>query len=120
MKIWRYIEGFDNYRISNNGEVLSLNFKRSGKPKILKATINGDGYYNVTLRKDNKSYNKTIHVLVALAFVKGYTVGLQVNHKDGIKTNNNYTNLEWVTSGDNTRHMVKMGLRNTSKNACKE
>lgn len=120
MEEWKDIIGFEGiYKVSNLGNVLSLNFKRSGKAKLLKPCVNGEGYYNITLRKNMKSYTKTIHVLVAEAFLNKSDSSFQVNHIDGIKLNNIYSNLEWCSSGDNTRHMVRIGLRDTSRNACK-
>lgn len=80
--------------------------------KILKPCLCGKGYYRVSLRKGNKTYEKYIHQLVALHFVSNplnYTV---VNHIDGNKINNYYKNLEWVTYSQNNQHAYNTGLKN--------
>lgn len=55
-------------------------------------------------------FTRTIHRLVAKYFCDGYAEGLVVNHKDGNKTNNHYTNLEWVTQSENVKHAFSTGL----------
>lgn len=52
----------------------------------------------------------SVHRLVALAFVPGFVQGLHVNHKNAVKTDNFYTNLEWVTHAQNIKHAWDMGL----------
>jgi hypothetical protein len=54
---------------------------------------------------------KTIHRLVAEAFVPGEDEGLEVNHINGDKTYNNEVNLEWVTKSMNNQHAIDSGLR---------
>lgn len=75
-----------------------------------------DGYFRVTLRSmKKKSINIGVHRLVAWEYCEGYDEETtnQVDHIDGVKTHNDYTNLEWVTSGENTRRAEKLGLRNS-------
>lgn len=108
MEIWKDIEGFEGlYKISNFGRVASMFYKRGKVEKLLSPSINGDGYYNVSLRKDNIAFNRTVHVLVATHFVDNPYNLPQVNHLDLNKFNCRYDNLEWCTSGDNTRHYHK-------------
>lgn len=68
------------------------------------------GYLRVSFwGKDKKRVDKYVHILVAKMFVKN-TKRLQfVNHKDGNKTNNHFTNLEWVTAKQNTKHAYEIG-----------
>ncbi len=73
-------------------------------------TITG-GYYMVHLRKDGLTVPCKIHRLVAEAFIGPAPEGLQVNHRDGVKTNNRAENLEWVTRSENMQHAYAMGLR---------
>lgn len=99
-EIWKPIEGFDNYEISNFGRVKST---KKGFDKILKNNIGSRGYYSVNLYKD-KSYIKFVHQLVAIAFLNHKPCGykLVVNHKDFNKLNNKVDNLEIVTNRENT------------------
>lgn len=95
----RPIKGYDGYYISPSGSVLGR------KGYQLKPWKYGE-YYVVKLYKGSKTKVESVHRLVATYFVDGYREGLEVNHKDGNKENNLYTNLEWVTSQRNTEHAV--------------
>ena len=90
----------DDYYISDDGKV----FDRNMHP--IKINHNHKGYCIVVLKIDGVCKIFGVHTLVARAFCNGYVAGMQVNHKDGIKTNNHYTNLEWMTGKDNTRHAM--------------
>lgn len=98
------IKDFSNYSISNHGNVKSLKNGKILKPGYLR------GYQHVCISNKFFRRTKTIHRLVAIHFVDGYTPDLQVNHKDGNKDNNTYSNLEWVTSTQNINHAFKNGL----------
>lgn len=74
-------------------------------------STNRDGYKIVVLYKNNKSIAKTVHRLVALAFLPNPENKPCVNHIDGDKTNNVLENLEWVTYSENTIHSFKNGLQ---------
>jgi len=99
------------YKVSNMGRVLSLTrFVPCGPPPgkrkvggvLLSAFINkGNGYLQVVL-SDRKQ--TSVHRLVAVAFCKGYADGMVVNHKNGVKTDNRASNLEWVTQSENHIH----------------
>ena len=103
-EIWRNIEGFENYQVSNLGNVKSLNYKNSGKEKLMKPMDNGWGYLFVELRKNGEGKVKTIHRLVAEAFIPNPDNLPCINHKDENKTNNRVDNLEFCTYEYNTNY----------------
>jgi hypothetical protein len=91
MKMWKQIDGFQNYEISDKGEVRNI---QSGK--ILKPWVGVGGYAYVNPTNGHgKPMPKRLHRLVAKAFVPGYFEGADVNHKDENKHNNRADNLEW-------------------------
>lgn len=94
------------YEINTNGDIRN---KNTGK--ILKPDIDKDGYLRYTLQGFDKKIKLYSHRLVAMKFICG-DKSLQVNHKDCIKTNNHYTNLEWVTNKENIQHSLDNKLQN--------
>lgn len=104
------IPGFDDrYRVDSKGSIYSTNYKNSGKFKKITPALDACGYLRTMLKSESGKY-KTIkvHRIVALAFF-GKSV-LQVNHKDGVKTNNAVSNLEYVTISENIKHAYNNGL----------
>lgn len=99
MELWKEINGYPNYIISNTGKIYSRNTNRLMSPKVDRY-----GYFVVGLCKDNKVKHFTIHRLVALTFIPPVVGCNVVNHKDGNKQNNNVDNLEWTTVSGNTKH----------------
>lgn len=91
------------YQVTNLGSVY-----RNGKR--LKSFINGK-YTKVNLYKDGVMTQHTVHRLVATAFIPNPDNKKEVNHKDGNKTNNHVSNLEWVTSSENRQHAYDTGLK---------
>lgn len=89
------------YHVTPDGIVWS----KTNKP--LKQTKNPKGYLLVNLMTPQRRISIGVHTLIARAFVSGYKPGLQVNHIDGDKTNNNASNLEWVTPKQNMQHAIK-------------
>ena len=105
MEEWRDIKGFEGkYMVSNLGRVKSLNYRRTGKEKIMEGVDNGKGYLQVKLWKDGKYKSCRINRLVAMAFLPNPDNLPEVNHKDEDKTNNKVENLEWCTSQYNVEY----------------
>ena len=107
MEVWKDIPGFENYQISNYGNVKSLNYGRTGKTKLLKPTISGKGYLQVRLSKSGKPNALLVHRLVAMAFIQNLNNRKQINHKDENKFNNNANNLEWCDNQYNNTYNGK-------------
>lgn len=112
---WKVINDYSNYMISNYGNIKSLNYKRTGKEKILKQNVNGRGYCYVNISINNKYKNILIHREVAKAFIPNDNQKLDINHKDGNKLNNNVDNLEWCTRSQNVQHAYDNGLKKGGK-----
>jgi len=103
---WRLVKGYEHrFEVSNYGEVRSL-----PRRKTLKTWMDADGYYRIGSYADGHRVKLSPHRLVAEAFLSAIEGKTQVNHLDGVKTNNHVSNLEWADQGDNTRHAARTGL----------
>lgn len=111
-EIWKDVVGYEGlYKVSNLGNVISLNYRKTNKPKKLSYNVNHKGYLDVHLTKNRTSKHKIIHRLVALAFIPNPNNLPQINHIDGNKQNNNVNNLEWCDNSQNQKHAYKLGLK---------
>lgn len=103
---WRTIKKAPKYEVSENGDVRN---KITGL--VLRSSIDRYGYPKIHLiLDDGGNYHATIHRLVAENWVDGWHPGLQVNHIDGNKKNNHWSNLEWVTVSENIQHSFEHRL----------
>lgn len=111
MEIWKGVLGYENhYEVSNNGVI-----RNSKNRRVLKGSIHSSGYVYVTFTVDNEVSSHRVHRIVAIAFCDDRLWWKNVvNHKDGIKTNNHPSNLEWITHKENVIHSRRSGL-NKSK-----
>ena len=114
-EVWKDIKGYEGlYKISNIGRIMALSRRvkfgcqyRCTETKLLSPRKKGrrNPYLTIILYdKFHKSKTFHLHRLVALHFVDGYFDGADVNHKDGNKMNNIYTNLEWCSRSYNIKH----------------
>jgi len=112
---FKIIDGFNNkYAVNKYGIIKNIKTDR-----ILKPQKNKKGYLIVYLSNyniDKKKYTKQIHRLVGEAFIDNINNLPQINHKDGNKENNYYTNLEWCNNSENQIHAWANGLQHTTKN----
>lgn len=108
---WKNIKEASNYEVSNLGNV-----RNKTTLKILKGRLSKSGYLQVSIKinETNKFSNRYIHRLVAQYWVENPKNKKEVNHKDGNKENNIFSNLEWVTSSENQKHRHSIGISKTS------
>lgn len=103
VEIWKTIPDYENYQVSDLGNIKSLNYLRSNKSKLLKPGICNKGYKIVVLSKFGKSKTFKLHKLIAITFLNHKPCGyeLVVDHIDNNKLNNNLSNLQIITSREN-------------------
>ena len=78
---------------------------------VLRGTVKKSGYVEILLvDEDGKPHYKLLHRIIADCFCEKHNTANEVNHIDGIKTNNHYSNLEWVTREENLKHAYENGL----------
>lgn len=114
-EVWKSIPNYEGlYEVSNLGRVKSLNYNKKGIEKILSFCIGNNGYYMVALCSNKKCKSRTIHSLVAEAFLNHKPCGhkLVIDHINNNKLDNRIENLQIVTIRYNTR---KVQGNDTSK-----
>lgn len=105
---WREIPNYEGlYQVSNTGRVRSLNYRRTGKSKVMKPSTDELGYKRIDLCKNGKHKLHYIHRVVALAFIPNPNNYPIINHKDENPSNNYYKNLEWCTYEYNNNYGTK-------------
>lgn len=127
-EIWKDILHFEGeYQVSNLGRIKSLarsvkagSGYRITNEKILNPIIDSFGYCTHTLRKKGirKTNTVKVHRIVALHYIPNPLDLTEINHINGIKTDNQVDNLEWCTRSFNLKHAYKLGLRK-NKTGCK-
>ncbi len=118
-EIWKLITDFPDYEVSDFGRVRSLDrywtthkgTRVDLKGRVLKPGGRGfkNKYLGVTLRKDNKAYNRYVHRLVLESFVGPCPDGMESCHDDGNTLNNKLSNLRWDTPVNNQADRRKHG-----------
>lgn len=128
-EIWRPIAGYEGlYEVSSLGRVRSLDRRvevpctrwggtmlRPIRGRILKPFTDCNEYFTLTLCHTGKRWAASVHRLVADAFCHRPGGCDEVNHRDGVKQNNDFTNLEWTTHQANVAHAVETGLTKKRK-----
>ncbi len=118
--VWKDVPGYEGlYQVSNAGEVKSLakqwvclkGVHRQKPETIMAQKTDRYGYKALGLNKHRITKCYTVHRLVALAFIPNPETKPQVNHINGVKTDNRIQNLEWCTVSHNVRHAFDTGLK---------
>jgi hypothetical protein len=114
---WRSIPEFEGYQVSSLGKIRGIDRLKQGRSGLrltrgqeLKQISNKKGYPEVRFRK-NGTHTRLVHKLVASAFLVKSEGCTQINHINGVKTDNSVINLEWVTNSENQLHAYKLGLQ---------
>ena len=126
MEEWKPVVGYTNfYEVSNLGRIRSVSrwipCARNPKKKqfyhgrIIKPSFINSGYLIVHLSKGGSANTHLVHRLVATAWLPNPRNFREVNHIDGNKANNDFHNLEWVSSSDNKYHAHRLGLYSNEK-----
>lgn len=119
IECWKAIDGFEGfYEVSDRGRVRRLARRiahpaggtRAWPGRILKLVKAGPGYLQVGLYRDGRGCRRPVHRLVGTAFVQRRPGCAEINHLDGVKTNNTASNLEWTTTSGNALHAFRIGL----------
>lgn len=92
----------DGYSVNECGNV-----RNDKTGKVLKPILTKNGYQRVCIHQ----HMYRVHLLVAESFMEKPKDGMQINHKDGNKTNNHVSNLEWCTASENINHAIAAGLK---------
>lgn len=105
LEIWKEVEGFERYSVSNKGQV-----KNNKTHRVMTLDENNCGYFRVALNSPRRK-RYFIHRLVAIHFIENPEGKKFVNHIDGDKANNCIQNLEWVTQSENEIHTFENNLK---------
>lgn len=121
MEVWKAIEGTDGtYEVSNTGKVRSNNYLGHGGQKELSLNKDHKGYLRVRIYVAGVRKTIKVHRAVAESFIPNPDNKPEVNHKDGNKGKNHVENLEWSTESENTRHAYATGLKEKTRERCRE
>lgn len=121
---WKAIPEWEGYyEVSDHGRVRSVGRslpRINGRPlnlrsKILKGSLNQNGYVIVALNRDNRKVGRGVHRLVLLAFVGPAPAGTEACHFDGNPANNRIDNLRWDTRSGNTYDRVRHGTHSQAR-----
>lgn len=107
-EVWKDIIDYNGeYQISNLGRIKSFKYNT---PKILAPYVNSTGYVMAYLQKGPKRKGFLLHRQIAIHFIPNLENKPCINHRNGIKTDNSLSNLEWCTYSENMKHAFDNGL----------
>lgn len=109
METWKPLKNFPSYNGSTEGRIMNIRTQR-----ILKTFINNNGYEIICLRKNNKQYTVKVGRVIAETFL-GEHPGMDVGYKNGNRSQNNISNLEWRTRQETIRAAFESGNKVPSR-----
>jgi predicted 3-demethylubiquinone-9 3-methyltransferase (glyoxalase superfamily) len=113
-EVWKDIPGYESiYKVSNFGRIIHKGYnKKNGKTNaFLKPDKSVTGLMVTLYDGNGNKSRKKIHRLVAESFIVNIDNKSQINHIDGNRWNNHWSNLEWCTSKENNEHAINNNIR---------
>jgi len=107
MKKLMPIPGYLDYLVDERGTIFSF---RRKLPKAMCPYLTKQGYLRIKIANENGIKRFMAHRLIAMARIPQSENTVEINHIDGIKTNNHPSNLEWVSKARNVQHSFELGL----------
>ena len=119
-EVWKDVVDYEGYyQVSNKGRVMSLSLRNGRKVikrnKILNQTLNTKGYLKTNFSVENKIKTIRTHRIVGITFIPNLLNKPEINHINGIKTDNRVENLEWVTHQENCEHSYANSLNKRAR-----
>lgn len=120
MEVWKAIPGYEGYYEASDAGVIrsvdrvvphGIHGTCKQKGRVLRYAKDAKGYPRVALSDGTKLRTYTIHRLIAHTFMSPRPDGHQINHMNGIKTDNRVDNLEYCTPSENSLHSFRIGLQ---------
>lgn len=105
--------GSGRYVAQADGHIVNTNYRNSGKPRLVAEVTGSHGYLQCHLSDGEYRTSVSVHRVICLALLGSPPPGSihEVNHINGVKSDNRISNLEWLTVSDNCKHALSTGLR---------
>jgi len=109
-ELWKPVVGYEGtHEVSTEGRIRrTCDCANTKKGHVLKPELSNCGYFLIGLHGGGKKTFCTVHSIVVRAFLGGCRYSFEVNHRDGVKTNNRLSNLEYLTHSENKNHAVRL------------
>lgn len=124
-EIWLPVVGYEGlYEVSNMGRIKALyrewysgkeGCTLRSKEECIISQQNSRGYKRIVLTRGGVQKFKSVHRVVAMAFIPNPEGLPEINHKNGVKSDNQVENFEWVTASTNQLHALELGLKISQK-----